>query len=124
MAATVGGGGSGGGGGGAPHSSSVLPALICLDFNVDLMDADPTPEDRQVNGFFHSLLQSSTSVEESVKILYDYASCDDVPSRKLLEGILRVLTAEITLHFLDYPEHALNSIMNFYGGVLAGLVNQ
>nr|CDS26061.2 CCR4 NOT transcription complex subunit 1 [Hymenolepis microstoma] len=100
------------------------PPLIYLDFNGDLVDADSTPEDRQVNGFFHNLLQGSASVEESVKILYDYATHDDVANRKLLEGILRVLTAEITLHFLDYPEHALNSIMDFYGGVLAGLVNQ
>ncbi|VUZ50964.1 unnamed protein product, partial [Hymenolepis diminuta] len=117
MAGTVqpplGGGGSGG-----------VPSLIYLDFNADLVDADSTPEDRQVNGFFHNLLQVSVSVEDSVKILYDYATHDDVANRKLLEGILRVLTAEITLHFLDYPEHALNSIMDFYGGVLAGLVNQ
>lgn len=109
-----------GGGGG----SGAGPPLIYLEFGTDPCEADPTAEDRQVNAFFENLLKGTTSVEESVKILYDYATHDDVANKKLLDGILRVLTSEITQHFLDYVEPGLTSIMGLYGGVLAGLVNQ
>ena len=118
----VGGGGGGGSVGGATAPS---PPTIYLNFTAEPPELDLSSElDAQVNGFFHKLLQGLCSVDEMIKCLYEYATRDVPAQKKLLDGILRVLTYEVTTHLHDYPEHALHSITELYGGILANLVNQ
>lgn len=110
---------------GGANANAPPPPSIYLNFNTELPELNLSSElDVQVNAFFHKLLQGVCSVEDMVKCLYEYAASDSSGQKKLLDGILRVLTYEVTSHLHDYPEHALHSITELYGGILAGLVNQ
>nr|CDS20803.1 CCR4 Not complex component Not1 [Echinococcus granulosus] len=110
---------------GGASGSAPPPPSIYLNFNIEPPELNLSSElDVQVNAFFHKLLQGACSVEDMVKCLYEYAASDSPGQKKLLDGILRVLTYEVTSHLHDYPEHALHSITELYGGILAGLVTQ
>ncbi|VDM33581.1 unnamed protein product [Hydatigera taeniaeformis] len=110
---------------GGAGANAPPPPSIYLNFNIEPPELNLSSElDVQVNAFFHKLLQGVCSVEDMVKCLYEYAASDSPGQKKLLDGILRVLTYEVTSHLHDYPEHALHSITELYGGILASLVNQ
>ncbi|KAL5968703.1 CCR4-NOT transcription complex subunit 1 [Taenia solium] len=110
---------------GGAGANAPPPPSIYLNFNTEPPELNLSSElDVQVNAFFHKLLQGVCSVDDMVKCLYEYAASDSAGQKKLLDGILRVLTYEVTSHLHDYPEHALHSITELYGGILAGLVNQ
>lgn len=111
--------------GGSGASTAPGAPSIYLNFTTEPPELDLSSElDVQVNGFFHKLLQGLCSVDEMIKCLYEYATRDIPSQKKLLDGIIRVLIYEVTTHLHDYPEHALHSITELYGGILAGLVNQ
>ncbi|KAL5107004.1 CCR4-NOT transcription complex subunit 1 [Taenia crassiceps] len=110
---------------GGANANPPPPPSIYLNFNTEPPELNLSSElDVQVNAFFHKLLQGVCSVEDMVKCLYEYAASDSSGQKKLLDGILRVLTYEVTSHLHDYPEHALHSITELYGGILASLANQ
>ncbi len=78
----------------------------------------------QVNNFFVKLLRGQGTPEEMLKMVFDYATQPDPRGKKLLDGILRMLSNEVCRHLTDYPENVLKPITELYGDVLANLVSQ
>lgn len=100
------------------------PPPIILSFeNVSSELELPSDLDSQVNNFFVNLLQGRAGPDDMLKVVYDYATMDTPASKKLLDGILRMLSNEVSRHLLDYPTHVLTPITELYGGVLANLFN-